>query len=493
MSHGSVRILLIEDNPGDARLVRELLQEVDGSYEFRTFSTLADGLRAIEQDGADVALLDLGISDTPELQGLEQLVNHHPTLPVIVLTGLDSQAIGFAAVRRGAQDYLPKESASPHILQRTINYAIERQRLKSQLQLATYDLKLSEKRLRQIVEENSDGMLIISGEGLVRFINPAAEALLGRSREKALNQPFGYPLGESGTSELRLLQPGGREVVCELHQVATEWHGEAATIASLRDITDRRRLENQVRNAQKMESLGNLTRGVAHDFNNALTAIIGYASVLELNTREHPELAPSVRQILAAADRASELTRALLSFSRTQGGEMQTRELLEVLTRVAQILPSLLGSRVDLVAQFAPAPLKVTVDAAQLEQVLFNLAVNARHAMPEGGTLTLRTERLELGQEFRQQHGFGRPGSYARILVSDTGIGIAEEIREKIFEPFFTTRDTGGGTGLGLAIAYGIVKQHRGYILCHSTPGIGSTFEVLLPLTSGEKNKDGHG
>ena len=484
MVNGTVKILLIEDNPGDARLVRELLLEVEGRYEFCTCTTLADGLSTAKQGSADVALLDLGLPDSQELEGLEQLVKLHPDLPVIVLTGLDNQAIGFDAVRRGAQDYLPKEAVSPQILQRSINYAIERQILKHQLQLATYDLQLSETRLRQIVEENSDGMLIINSDGLVRFINPAAEALLARSREEALDHPFGYPLGNGGTSELRLPHRDGSEIICELRQVTTEWHGEKVVLASLRDITERRRMESQLRYAQKMESLGNLTRGIAHDFNNALAAIIGYASVLEMKTEELPALQSSARQILAAADRASALTRALLSFSRTREGEMLPRELHEVVARIGLVLPSLLGTQIELVTAFSSEPLWVKADSSQLEQVLFNLAVNARQAMPEGGTVTLRTERSELTAAFRQAHGFGRVGSYARILMSDTGIGMDEETCEKIFEPFFTTRSVGNGSGLGLAIAYGIVKQHRGYILCHSTPGQGTSFEVLLPLVA---------
>jgi two-component system, cell cycle sensor histidine kinase and response regulator CckA len=482
MTNGKIKILLIEDNPGDARLVQEMLRDTGSEFQLGEAPDLATGVAELEREDADLVLLDLGLPDSQGLDGIATLVDRFPELPVVVLTGLNDQQVGFAAVRAGAQDFLSKEEVTGPTLLRTINYAIERQRLKSELRRATCNLQLSENRLRQLVEENSDGMLIINSEGLVRLVNPAAEALLGRRREEILDKPFGYELAAKGTTELSIPHDNGRVAVCELRRVTTEWHGEEVVFASLRDITERRLLERQLRHTQKMDALGNLTRGIAHDFNNILAAIIGYASVLEMKTDGQPPLQSPVRQILAAADRASTLTRALLSFSRSQPGEMRPLDLLEVVTRIGQVLPSLLGGRITLLEEHNGGSLPIKADPVQLEQILFNLAANAREAMPEGGTCTLSTDHQELTAEFRQRHGFGRPGRYARIALTDTGIGMDSETCEKIFEPFFTTRQTGDGTGLGLAIAYGIVKQHRGFILCHSAPSAGSTFEILLPL-----------
>jgi len=492
MPSSLIDILLIEDNPGDARLVKEMLQEGGRNHKLRHAASLREGIAELEQAAATVVILDLGLPDSHELEGIACMAARFPTLPVIVLTGLNSSEVGFAAVRAGAQDFLAKDEVTPPVLERTINYAIERQRLKSELHAATRELQLSESRLRQLIEENSDGVLIANGEGLVRFINPAAEALLDRRREEIIGKPFGYPLDSGTTTEIHIAAEDGQERVCELRRVLTEWHGEKVVLVSLRDITERRRLERQLSYAQKMESLGNLTRGIAHDFNNILAAIIGYASVLEMKIDQQDSLQAPVRQILGAADRAASLTRALLSFSRSQPGTMRRLDLLELMTRFLHVLPSLLGSRISVSREIPAEPLWVMADPAQLEQILFNLATNARQAMPAGGTLALRLDRYLLTDDFRQQHGFGKPGRYARITMGDSGVGMAPEIVQRIFEPFFTTRETGDGTGLGLAVTYGIVKQHRGYILCSSAAGEGTTFEILLPLvkTTSQENKD---
>ncbi len=226
MPQDSIEILLIEDNPGDVRLVQEMLREDGSACRLRTCSSLAAGVAELERQMADLALLDLGLPDSRGVDGIAILVEHFPELPVVVLTGIDDHDLGFAAVRVGAQDFLSKDEVTAPVLLRSINYAIERQRLKSELQRATCNLQLSENRLRQLIEENSDGMLIVNTAGLVRFINPAAEALLDRRREEILDQPFGYPLDSGAPAGITIAHRSGREVICELRRVPTEWHGE---------------------------------------------------------------------------------------------------------------------------------------------------------------------------------------------------------------------------------------------------------------------------
>jgi len=482
MPDKTIQIVLIEDNPGDARLISEMLRDTSLRHAISHNETLAEGLTTLQQGKADIVLLDLGLPDSHQLQGLELIADQFHDLPVVVLTGLNSDEMGSLALKKGAQDFLNKDDINAALLQKTINYSIERQRLKSALHDATMHLQESENRLRQVIEKNSDGILIINHAGLVRFINPAAETLLGRSRKEIIGQPFGYTLEDMNLSELRITHGNGLELICELRLVHTEWLAEQVTLVSLRDVTAQRRLEAQLRYSQKMESVGNLTRGVAHDFNNILAAIIGYGSVLEMKTADQPLLHGPVQQILAAADRASILTKALLSFSRSQPVQMQQRDLMEMINRVSQLITAMLGDNISFSSQLAEPPLEVEMDAGQIEQVLFNLTSNARKAMKNGGTLTLTVDRHELSAEFRKTNGFGRPGKYARIALTDTGEGMDEKTRAMIFEPFFSTRETGDGTGLGLAIAYGIIKQHHGYILCRSTPDNGTTFEILLPL-----------
>jgi signal transduction histidine kinase len=263
----------------------------------------------------------------------------------------------------------------------------------------------------------------------------------------------------------------------------TEWEGEPVYLAALRDITARREWEARLRYAQKMEAIGNLTRGIAHDFNNTLAAIVGYASVLEMRVGQQETLRAPIQQILAAADRATGLTRALVAFSRDQPGQIRAFDLTEMVARTGKLLPPLLGNAIVFSTDLPGQPLPVLADSTQIEQVLINLAVNARQAMPKGGSLHLQLQEESLGPEFRKGHGFGRMGRFARISMNDNGPGMEETICEKIFDPFFTTKEPGEGCGLGLSMVYGIVKQHRGYILCHSRPGEGTTFEIYLPLT----------
>jgi PAS domain S-box-containing protein len=252
------------------------------------------------------------------------------------------------------------------------------------------------------------------------------------------------------------------------------------------DITPLKQLEAQLRQAQKMEAVGQLAGGVAHDFNNILTAIVGYGNLLVMKLTERDGLSAYARQILASADRAAHLTRSLLAFSRKQVIELKPVDINAVIGQVETMLARIIGEDIEFETKLHPQDLPVLADSVQLEQVLMNLAANARDAMSEGGLLTIETGFFEMGEDFLKTHGYGRPGTYASVIVTDTGSGIDEEIRAKIFEPFFTTKEVGKGTGLGLAMAYGIIKQHNGYIKVSSVPAQGTTFKIYLPLLATE-------
>ncbi len=255
-----------------------------------------------------------------------------------------------------------------------------------------------------------------------------------------------------------------------------------SAIETITDITDKRKLEEQLRQAQKMEAVGTLAGGVAHDFNNILTAIIGYATLSKMKMQADDPQRASIDQILSSAERAAHLTQSLLAFSRKQIINPKPVNLNDIVKGVEKLLQRLIGEDIELSTRLAGADLVVMADAGQIEQVLMNLATNARDAMPDGGVITLTTQGLDLDEDFMKVHGFGNPGRYAVISVSDTGCGMDEATREKIFEPFFTTKELGRGTGLGLAIVYGIVKQHNGNIAAYSEPGKGTTFRMYLPL-----------
>lgn len=250
------------------------------------------------------------------------------------------------------------------------------------------------------------------------------------------------------------------------------------------DITEFKKLEAQLRQSQKMEAIGQFAGGIAHDFNNILTAIMGYANLLQMKIKEDDQARHNVDQILTSADRAARLTQSLLAFSRKRIISPQPVNLNEIITRVEKLLFRVIGEDVELKTILSEKDLIIRADSGQIEQVLMNLANNARDAMPSGGSLTIETGLVKLDTEYIKTHGYGEIGECALISVTDTGEGMDEETREKIFEPFFTTKEFGKGTGLGLSIVYGIIKQHDGYINCYSEPHKGTTFKIYLPVTA---------
>lgn len=259
-----------------------------------------------------------------------------------------------------------------------------------------------------------------------------------------------------------------------------------SVIVVIRDITEHRKLEGQLRQAQKMESIGTLAGGIAHDFNNILTAIVGYGYIALMNMGADDPQRKNIEHIIEGTDRAAQLTKDLLIFSRKQVGEKIPVDLNEIIGKVEKFLRRVIGEDINFTLGLCGEPLIVSADAHQLEQVLMNLATNARDAMAAGGNLTVSTARIVIEKDFITIHGYGKPGCYALVTISDTGEGMDEETRAKIFEPFFTTKEVGKGTGLGLAVVYGIVKQHDGYINVYSELGSGTTFRIYLPLVSSQ-------
>ncbi|MBI3981795.1 MAG: response regulator [Gemmatimonadetes bacterium] len=249
----------------------------------------------------------------------------------------------------------------------------------------------------------------------------------------------------------------------------------------MRDITERKRLEDQFRQAQKMEAVGRLAGGVAHDFNNILTAIMGTSSLMLDEAAQDSPLRNDILEIQRAAERAAALTRQLLAFSRKQLLQPRVLNLNRVVEGIEGMLRRLVGEDVAITTKLAADLASVRVDPGQMEQVILNLAVNARDAMPQGGTLSISTANVELDEEYAEAHTSVSPGSYVMLAASDSGTGISGESKAHLFEPFFTTKETGKGTGLGLATVYGIVKQSGGYIWVYSEPGQGATFKIYLP------------
>jgi len=255
-----------------------------------------------------------------------------------------------------------------------------------------------------------------------------------------------------------------------------------AGIKIVRDITGRKVLEEQLRHAQKMEAIGTLTSGISHEFNNILAAVLGFAEILKDELKESDPLKKYADMIYESTLRASNLTKSLLAYSRRQITNMQPVMINDFVVRAHEFISGIVGVDIKLELDLAEEDMPVMIDLDQMQQVLVNLAANARDVMPEGGRLLIRTEPYTMKRDFLISRGFGKPGDYVLISVSDTGKGMDDLTRTKIFEPFFTTKEVGRGTGLGLSIVYGIVKNHSGFIEVESTPGGGSTFLIYLPV-----------
>ncbi|MDH4162140.1 MAG: response regulator [Nitrospirota bacterium] len=370
------------------------------------------------------------------------------------------------------------------------------------------ELVRKEERVHLLLNSTAEGIYGIDTNGGCTFCNPSGLRMLAYEREADVigrnmhtlihhKRPDGTPYPEQDCKiyqAFRTTQPchvenevfwrsdGSRVPVEYWSYPLFEKGAVIGAVVTFIDISARKRLETQLVQSQKMEAIGTLAGGVAHDFNNILTAIIGYGSILQRKMGDEDPLKKNVHNILDSAQRAARLTKSLLTFGRKQVMAPLPVDLNSVVRRVEKLLVPLIGEDVELRTDLSEADLVVKADAGQIEQVLMNLAANARDAMPGGGCFTVRSEQTLLDDEQAHLHGVPAPGAYAVLSVSDTGTGMDEETRTKIFEPFFTTKEVGKGTGLGLAIAYGIIKQHSGIITVYSEQGKGSTFKIYLPL-----------
>ncbi|MCW8892122.1 MAG: PAS domain S-box protein [Deltaproteobacteria bacterium] len=364
------------------------------------------------------------------------------------------------------------------------------------------ELSRSEEKLRTIFNSTAEAIVGIDMQGKTVFCNPSAVRILGYSDEEDLiGKIFCQMITPAKSEECpfisaissgdKISSVDGFFMHRDGHQIPVEYWGHPMSrdnelvggVMTFIDITRRKTLEKQLQHSQRMEAIGTLTGGIAHDFNNILTVISGYVGLLQSQFSDDPKLNAKIQKIGEAAERGSKLTHGLLAYSRKKSEPSTPVDLNQLILNVQDIFGQVIGESIQKNLILSAEHMVVLAEPSQLEQVLVNLATNARDAMRGGGQLTMRTMQTEIDRSFCQMHGYGEPGSYAMITVEDTGVGIPKEIQQKIFDPFFTTKDTGKGTGLGLAMAWGIVKQHKGYILVESVPGEGTCFKIYLPLT----------
>ena len=381
--------------------------------------------------------------------------------------------------------------------------AIENARLYEESRRVQESLRESQERFRSLIETTSDWVWEMNDRGMYTYVSPKIRDILGHEPDEVLGKTFFdfMPREEARRAadffvsltrnktpfmmyQNTYLHKTGRIVVIETSGVPV--FGRDGRFTGYRgidrDVTQRNHLEGQLRYAQKMEAVGRLSAGVAHDFNNINTAIVGYANLLYLKLAKDDPNREYVDQILAATERSAGLTRCLLAFSKKQAAELRPLNLNELVSSTERLMAGLLRDDIALRLDLHKDDLMIAADQIQVERVLMNLVANARDAMPKGGSLTVETRETVINDAFIAANGFGKEGTYALITVTDTGTGMDERVMEKIFEPFFTTKGVGKGTGFGLSIVYDIVKQHRGYVTVTSAPGRGSSFMVCVPL-----------
>ncbi|HOQ45267.1 MAG TPA: response regulator [Bryobacteraceae bacterium] len=526
------RVLYVEHDRADIDLTLRHFAETAPHFSVEAIRSSDTALTLVRQNGFDLVLSDLRMPDMSALDLLRELKRGGPAVPVIVITGQGDEAAALAALKLGAYDYIVKRDNYLTQLPYAIENAIARAQLaeknrRLQAELARREEAEAEKaRLFSDVQRQRERLadIIASVPGVVweswgppddpnhkmAFVSSYVETMLGYSvqewlsepgfwhgavhaedRERAIREASDlFSSGRNGASQFRMIAKDGRTVWVEVRfTIIPDENGNPAGLRGVAvDITaakeaERARayLEEQLRHAQKMDSIGRLAGGIAHDFNNLLTTINGYAELMLQELSPEDPLRDSLEEIRKAGNLAAELTHQLLAFSRGQIIQPRDLALNSLIQEDTNLLRRVLGEDIELTTVLDPELGYVKGDEGQMHQVILNIAANARDAMPHGGRLALETQNFTVYEDFAQTHPPLEPGDYVLLSISDTGIGMDAETRSRIFEPFFTTKAKGKGTGLGLSIVYGIVRQSGGSIFVDSQPGAGTTFRVFLP------------
>ncbi|HEX3972979.1 MAG TPA: ATP-binding protein, partial [Stellaceae bacterium] len=335
--------------------------------------------------------------------------------------------------------------------------------------------------LQFLVEKNADGIIVVDRDGAVLFANPAAEQLFGRPASTLIGTRVGIPMVAGETADILVLRQGGEKLDVEVRVVETIWNGRQALLASLRDISTRRIVEERLRHAAKMEAVGRLTAGVAHDFNNLLTVIIGNLECIRYEAAGHVSLLRAAENAMGGAVRAAKLTQRLLAFSRQQPSDARRIDVNQLVSGMSDLLHRTLGEAITIEVALDAEIGSIHAAPVDLESAILNLAVNSRDAMPAGGKLTIETRNVEFDDDYAATHASVTPGRYVLIAVTDTGTGMSKEVIDRAFEPFFTTKGIGQGTGLGLCQVYNFVRQGGGHVNIYSEPGLGTRMKMYFP------------
>ena len=493
-----LRILLAEDSEPDVELLRRELSGGGYAVSLVVVQTLDAMRAALAEDAFDLVVSDYNLPGFDGLEALRLLQRSGHDVPFIVVSGQITQDRAIELMRAGANDFIMKNDLSRllAVVDRELREASHRRERRR----AEEALRASELRYRELFENANDIVFTLDLEGRFTSLNRAGETISGYTRDEAADLRLTDIVASDGAEALRsrlaargadaeastfdaiLIGKDGRRAPLEIAWRPILRDGAVVGFEGIaRDLTERRRLEDQLRQAQKMEAVGRLAGGIAHDFNNLLMAVTGYSELLLDRIPPTDPQHRSVDEIRKAASRAAALTRQLLMFSRKHVLEPVVLDLNTVVGDVERMLRRLIGEDVELTTALAPGSVPVRADRGQLEQIVMNLVVNARDAMPQGGRLRIATEPVIVtAADAGRFPGVG-PGEYVALDVQDTGVGMDAATLSHAFEPFFTTKEPGKGTGLGLSTVYGIVTQAGGTVLVESDVGRGTRFRVLWP------------
>jgi len=505
-----LRVLLVEDSASDAKLVVQELERAGHAVQFERVETAQAMRKALDGGTWDLVLSDWSMPRFSAPAALAVMKERGVDLPFIIVSGTVGEELAVEAMRAGAHDYVLKDKIG------RLPVAIARERRNQEERTANrrreQEHRQLERRYRRIIETTNEGIFISDREGTISFASARLERMLGYEPGELQGKPMRVLLadkdraaareslgrrrtGVAENGEFRLMRKDGTEVwvLRSSNPIMDEEDHFDGMFAMVMDLTDRRRAEEALRNseaqllqAQKMEAVGRLAGGIAHDFNNVLSVILSYGDIILEGLAPKDPVREDIEEIRKAASRAAVLTRQLLMLSRQQVFEAKVMDLRDVLLGMDKVLQRILGEDVDLVSIVSPSRARVKVDPGHIEQVILNLVVNARDAMPTGGKLTIETADVVLDSDYAANHVPLKAGSYVLLAVSDTGTGMDRETQKRVFEPFFTTKDRGKGTGLGLSTVFGIVQQSGGHVWVYSEPGKGTTFKVYLPRVDAE-------
>lgn len=499
-------ILMVEDLAADAFLIERELRKSRIDFVSKRVDTKEAYLKALSEFQPDIVLSDYSLPQFSGLDALRLLKKNATPPPFILITGSLTEEVAVECMKEGAHDYILKTSLKR--LPSAVLNALAKKKAEDEKLRAEAALHHSEELYRLIAENTSDLICMLDAEGNFVYVSPSykemlgygADDLLGRSLFSLIHPDERGPVREKFSRSFEGGHPENlewrfqhKDGSWKVFDAVENWihtgQGERqhAVVVS-RDLTERKRAEEALRNseeqlrqAQKLEAVGQLAGGVAHDFNNILTVILGYSDILIKKTAEGDPNRSRVEEIKRAAERASSLTRQLLAFSRKQVLQPKPFDLNSLITDMSKMLGRLIGEDIDFAVVLTEDVAEVNADPGQIEQVLMNLVVNARDAMPNGGKITIESTIAEIDSTYAMMHIGIQPGRYVTLAVSDNGVGMDTETKKHIFEPFFTTKEQGKGTGLGLSTVYGIIKQSGGNIWAYSEPGQGTTFKIYLP------------